>query len=75
MAITGKGKNTVKQCEWNTNENDRCPDAGIIFYRAASGWGHWLCPMHRDAWKRSDKLRTASPEERWNDTYKRMGDQ
>ncbi len=26
----------------------RCNSFGEVFYRDPDGWGHWLCPAHRD---------------------------
>ena len=46
----------VRTCDWGWElkhtplEAVRCTEAGYIFYRDPTGYGHWLCPTHRDAW-------------------------
>jgi hypothetical protein len=52
---------TVRRCEWPGTgpelEAERCRRSGEVFFRALSGWGHWLCDEHRDAWRESDRKR------------------
>ena len=40
---------SIKACE----EPD-CQEAGLVFYRDPTGYGHWLCAAHRDLWALGD---------------------
>jgi len=39
----------LKACE----EPD-CREEGTVFYRDLTGYGHWICPAHRDLWVLGD---------------------